>query len=193
MNWSPDDRAGALDRAAATASAFLAQEGDDLNEIAQGYIEARSSGRHAGRRIPEEMATSFAVQFQHRADAVLKCSQAVAGIILALKSSGPLSDDEDPYQRAAHVAGNWLDGQSHDHYETFERYIVARRTGVFDGHPIDPDLARSHAVAFQHRCDAVSNCSDGMQGAIRAVGPAAPEAGAVPFGAGDLTGQYDPA
>ena len=46
------------------------EEGQRLQEIRDGYIEAKRTGKHAGRRIRPEHAKAYAHDFHERADAL---------------------------------------------------------------------------------------------------------------------------
>lgn len=68
-------------------------EAHDLQDIRDGYIEARKSGVHAGRRIPAPMAHAFAGNFHERSDAVYQFSEQFAREIEAATLNKDRSND----------------------------------------------------------------------------------------------------
>lgn len=72
-----------MEEAAEVADDWLKNEAYDLSDIRDGYIEARNSGYHAGRKISDEQARSFASKFGHRSDAVYICADHVSEAIRA--------------------------------------------------------------------------------------------------------------
>lgn len=82
---SPDEvDAVTVEKCAEAGKAAIEDEAVDLEGIRDSYIEARTTGIHAGRRIPPDMAKTFASQFHQRADAVDKVADVVAAAIRAL-------------------------------------------------------------------------------------------------------------
>lgn len=66
---------------AQVAESWLIDWAGDLQDTRDSYIEARKSGRHNGRKIPEDMAATFAGQFRERSEAVFGCADNVAAAI----------------------------------------------------------------------------------------------------------------
>jgi len=79
-----DERAAALEEAAKVAKGWLNDWANELFATRDAYIEAQSSGRHAGRRIDPSNAKMYAGQFRERAEAVAGCADEVAAAIRAL-------------------------------------------------------------------------------------------------------------
>jgi hypothetical protein len=167
MTFSRSDWEARIGAASTAAFNWLAEWGSDLAATAQTYTEAQASGRHGGRRIPADMAATFATDFSYRADAVLKAGDAVKAALDRVRQSGPLNHDEDPYARAENVAGNTIDRLTSDLNDLFEKYIEARRSGYFENQPIEPETARIRAAEFRQRCEAVSDCEKHVRAAIQ--------------------------
>lgn len=77
-------RAEAFEEAAKAAKDWLDVWAADLWATFESYIEAQTSGKHAGRRIDAATAKMFAGQFREQAEAVAGCSDGVAAAIRAL-------------------------------------------------------------------------------------------------------------
>jgi hypothetical protein len=75
-----------IERCASKAESWLTDWAYDLEDTRDGYIEARSSGVHAGRKIKPEMAKAFAQQFRQRSEAVAGCASPVAAALRTLQS-----------------------------------------------------------------------------------------------------------
>lgn len=55
----------------------IESEAHDLSGVRDGYIEARKTGEHAGRRISEAMAKEFAMKFHERSDALFMAADSI--------------------------------------------------------------------------------------------------------------------
>lgn len=69
------------ERSATRAHAWLIDWASDLAATWEGYIEAKRSGFHGGRRIKPEAADLYAKQFRERAEAVSDCADQVKAVI----------------------------------------------------------------------------------------------------------------
>lgn len=76
-----------VEACAKVATKVLEDEAHDLESIRDSYIVARKTGKHAGRRIPDEMALQFAGDFRSRSDAVFQVLPFVVTAIRALSRS----------------------------------------------------------------------------------------------------------
>jgi hypothetical protein len=74
-----------LEKAASYAKLWLEEWAADLISTRDAYIDAKKSGRMAGRRIEPKLASAFAKQFHERADAVDSCAPSLASAIRSLK------------------------------------------------------------------------------------------------------------
>lgn len=76
-----------LEMAGETAWHWLMDWANDLAATRDSYIEARTTGRHSGRRISEGDAAMYAGQFRERAEAVAGCADEVRTAIRTLKAT----------------------------------------------------------------------------------------------------------
>ena len=76
------------ERAATCAADTLNAWAADLYATFEGYVEAKTSGLHAGRRIDAGNADMYAKQFRERAEAVAGSADYVATAIRALPLTG---------------------------------------------------------------------------------------------------------
>lgn len=96
---SPSSQAEALQagvdavRVAAFVRTWLEDWGIDLQHTCDSYRDAMVSGRHNGRKIPNDMARKFAAEFKERADAVYPLGELLEKDVLALLSSAPAQED----------------------------------------------------------------------------------------------------
>lgn len=74
-------------RLAAFVRTWLEDWGIDLQQTCDSYRDAMVSGRHNGRKIPNDMARKFASEFKERADAVYPLGELLEKDILALFST----------------------------------------------------------------------------------------------------------
>lgn len=81
-------KARGIERAERAAKEYLDTWAADLWETFEGYIEAKKSGRHAGRRITPENADFYAKQFRERAEAVAGSADGCAAAIRKLQENG---------------------------------------------------------------------------------------------------------
>ena len=75
-----------LEEAARIAKNTLEEWANDLAATREQYIEAQTSGRFSGRKIPADMARAFARDFGERSKAVEDCARMVDTAIRARKT-----------------------------------------------------------------------------------------------------------
>lgn len=76
-----------VERCAFKVKNALENEAYDLQEIRDGYIAARKTGTHGGRRIKEDQAKLYAHGFRERSDAVFQAAETAEAAIRNLKES----------------------------------------------------------------------------------------------------------
>lgn len=83
---------------AAFVKNWLEDWGQDLLATSDSYRDAMNTGRHAGRKIPTEVARAYARQFRERGNAVYDCGELLAAALLSNEFVGKLADatNKDP-------------------------------------------------------------------------------------------------
>lgn len=90
MTRLTEERSAEFIAGARWAIAQFEIEAHDLSDIRDGYIEAKMTGTHGGRRIPPDMAKTFAGNFHERSDALFLAAEHVTAALASLpQSSAP--------------------------------------------------------------------------------------------------------